>query len=41
MPLAVINDDKLVKNHDGGLKVPLFYLKRSKVKFRSQILIGS
>ena len=27
MPLAVITDEKIVKNQDGSLKVPLFDLK--------------
>ena len=37
----MIKDEKVVKNQTGGLKVPLFDLKRSNVMFRCQNLIGS
>ena len=43
LPLAVIiEDDRIVKNQNGGLKVPLFDLQRINVMFyRCKNLIGS
>ena len=38
--LTIIKDDKIMRNQDGGLKVPLFDLKRSNVMFRCQNLIA-
>ena len=40
-PSAVIKDDEILKNKDGGLKVPFFDLKRSNVMFRLWNLIRS
>ena len=39
--VAVIKDEKIVKNQDGGLKVPLFDLKPSEYQVRWQNRIGS
>ena len=37
----MIKDDKIVKNQDGSLKVPLFDLKHSNVMFRLRNLVRS
>ena len=39
-PLAVIKDEKIVKNQHSGLKLPLFDLKPSECNVRCQNLIG-
>ena len=39
--VAVIKDEKIVKNQDGDLKVPLFDLKPSEYQVRCQNRIGS
>ena len=41
MPLAIITDEKIVKNQDGSLKVPLFDLKPSECHVTLQNLTGS
>ena len=37
----MVKDEKIVKNHDGGLKMPLFDLKPSECHVRCQNFIGS